>query len=197
MLSFVDRILQGQNFLVVGQSYGGYLARGLVQRRQESLDGMLLICPVILPAQENRSLPASKIIVEDKQLISEIELADANEFTSMAVIQNRKNWERFRDEILVGLRAADRTYLEQLQNRGYGFTFPVDSLLKPYNKPVLLIAGRQDSTVGYKDTWGIIENYPSATLAILDGAGHNLQIEQAELFNALVSEWLDRVQREL
>jgi hypothetical protein len=28
---------------------------------------------------------------------------------------------------------------------------------------------------------------------VLDRAGHNLQIEQEALFNALVNEWLDRV----
>jgi pimeloyl-ACP methyl ester carboxylesterase len=197
VLSFVDRMLPSQNFLVAGESYGGYLARGLVQKRPESLDGLLLICPVILPAQEDRSLPPGKVIVEDRQLISELQAADANEFTSVAVIQNRKNWERFRDEVLVGLRAADMTYLEKLQNKGYGFSFPVDALSESYNKPVLVVAGRQDSTVGYKDAWSIIETYPRPTLAILDSAGHNLQIEQDELFNALVSEWLDRVQREL
>jgi len=29
---------------------------------------------------------------------------------------------------------------------------------------------------------------------VLDRAGHNLQIEQEDLFNALVNEWLDRVE---
>ena len=54
--------------------------------------------------------------------------------------------------------------------------------------------GRQDATVGYRDAWELIENYPRGTFAILDRAGHNLQIEQEGLFNALVNEWLDRVE---
>jgi hypothetical protein len=32
------------------------------------------------------------------------------------------------------------------------------------------------------------------TFAVLDKAGHDLQIEQEKLFNALVNEWLDRVE---
>lgn len=60
-------------------------------------------------------------------------------------------------------------------------------------KPTLFLMGRQDSCVGYKDTWNILDNYPRATFAVLDKAGHNLQIEQAELMNSLVIEWLDRV----
>ena len=196
VLAFVERILPNQNFLVVGQSYGGYLARGLIYKRRESVQGLLLICPLILATQEDRSLPARKIIVEDRRLISELEPSDANEFGSMAVVQSRGNWERFRDEVLAGLKAADTAYLEELRNKGYGLTVDVDSLSEPYDKPVLIVAGRQDTSVGYRDAWGLIENYPRATLAVLDSAGHNLQIEQAQLFDALVSEWLKRVEGE-
>ncbi len=63
---------------------------------------------------------------------------------------------------------------------------------RKYEKPVLLLAGRQDILVGYQDIVGIIEDYPRATLAVLDMAGHNLQIEQPELFESLVSEWVRR-----
>ncbi|MGD0424360.1 MAG: alpha/beta hydrolase [Candidatus Bathyarchaeia archaeon] len=196
VLAFVNRILPDQSFLVVGESYGGYLARGLLSKRRGSVDGLLLICPLIVANQEKRSLPARKVIVEDRRLISEIDQSDANEFASMAVIQTRGNWERFRDEILVGLKVADTAYLEQLTNKRYEFSFDVDSLPEPYDKPTLIVAGRQDASVGYNDAWSIIESYPRATFAVLDSAGHNLQIEQAQVFNTLVSEWLDRVQRE-
>ena len=196
LLAFVDRIIPNQSFLVVGESYGGYLARALVLKKRDFVDGLLLICPLIVPDQEKRNLPAMKVIVEDRKLMSEVDESDANEFTSMAVVQTRRNWERFRDEILIALKVADTAYLEQLRRKGYKFSFDVDSRREQYDKPVLMIAGRQDSSVGYRDLWSIIENYPRATLAVLDSAGHNLQIEQAQLFTALVSEWLDRVQRE-
>jgi pimeloyl-ACP methyl ester carboxylesterase len=128
--------------------------------------------------------------------MSEMVESDANEFASIAVIQTRRNWERFRDELLVGLKVADTAYLEQLGSKGYPFSFDVDSLGEQYDKPVLIVEGRQDTSVGYKDAWSIIENYPRATLAVLDSAGHNLQIEQAQVLTVLVSEWLDRVQIE-
>jgi hypothetical protein len=38
-------------------------------------------------------------------------------------------------------------------------------------------------------------DFPRATLAVLDAAGHNLQIEQERLFQTLLGDWLDRVQR--
>jgi pimeloyl-ACP methyl ester carboxylesterase len=63
-----------------------------------------------------------------------------------------------------------------------------------FKAPTLIIAGRQDSAVGYRDMWSILENYPRGTFAVLDRAGHDLQIEQEGLFNALVNEWLNRVE---
>jgi pimeloyl-ACP methyl ester carboxylesterase len=47
--------------------------------------------------------------------------------------------------------------------------------------------------VGYLDQFDLLPHYPRATYAVLDTAGHNLQIEQPQLFNALMGEWLDRV----
>ena len=38
-------------------------------------------------------------------------------------------------------------------------------------------------------------NYPHASLAVLDDAGHALPHEQPELLRALIAEWLARVER--
>jgi pimeloyl-ACP methyl ester carboxylesterase len=110
----------------------------------------------------------------------------------MAVVQDQYNWERFRDEILSGIRVADEAFLQKINQR-YSYSFDVGKLPQPFARPVVLLAGRQDHVVGYRDAWRILENYPRATFAVLDRAGHNLHIEQPQLFNALVGEWLDRV----
>ena len=81
----------------------------------------------------------------------------------------------------------------KLQQNGYAFSFDVDRLNEKFNNPTLILLGRQDSSVGYKDAWSILDNYPRGTFAVLDKAGHNLQIEQKNLFNSLVNEWLERV----
>jgi pimeloyl-ACP methyl ester carboxylesterase len=48
--------------------------------------------------------------------------------------------------------------------------------------------------VGFARAWELLEQYPHATFAVLDCAGHALPHEQPELLHALVTEWLDRVQ---
>jgi pimeloyl-ACP methyl ester carboxylesterase len=65
----------------------------------------------------------------------------------------------------------------------------------PFAGPALILTGRQDDITGYADQYPLLPHYPRATFAVLDVAGHNLQIEQPDLFYALVSEWLDRVPR--
>ena len=61
-----------------------------------------------------------------------------------------------------------------------------------YNKPSAIITGRQDDSVGYKDMFKLLDNFPRAGFSILDGAGHNLQIEQPELFREYFRNWLKR-----
>jgi pimeloyl-ACP methyl ester carboxylesterase len=42
VLNVIDAVIPGQRFVADGESYGGYLARGVVHRRAGSMDGLLL-----------------------------------------------------------------------------------------------------------------------------------------------------------
>lgn len=194
VFEFIDQVLPDQPFVLAGESYGGYLARGIISQRRQLVDGVLLICPLIVAEKTQRTVPELVVLEQDPELLASLTPEEKEEFTSVAVIQNQKTWERTRDEIMVGLKAADDAFLTELQTHGYPFSFDVDSVSAPFEKPALILAGRQDASVGYRDNWKIIENYPRGTFAVLDRAGHNLQIEQESLFNALVNEWLDRVE---
>ena len=63
----------------------------------------------------------------------------------------------------------------------------------PYDGPSLIVCGRQDAVTGYADQYELLPHYPRATYAVLDVAGHNLQLEQPALFGALIREWLQRL----
>jgi pimeloyl-ACP methyl ester carboxylesterase len=65
----------------------------------------------------------------------------------------------------------------------------------PYDGPTLVVAGRQDSTVGYAAAADLLDYYPRATLAVLDGTGHALPHEQPDLLASLIDDWLIRVAR--
>jgi pimeloyl-ACP methyl ester carboxylesterase len=63
--------------------------------------------------------------------------------------------------------------------------------------PTLIVTGRQDTMTGYADAWGLLEDYPRATYAVLDRADHDLPIQNHTLYRALVADWLDRVEEQL
>ncbi len=193
LIKFSDKVIPGSNFLVAGESYGGYLARGFVYKVPERLDGVLLICPVIIPDRRMRQLPPRTVFVKDNALLASIDPEERKFFERMLVLQDKNRWERFKQDILPGMRSKDAAFNKRLMKEGYSFSFDVDNM-KPFEKPSLVFAGRQDATVGYKDALKIIDNYPRGTFAILDRAGHGLEVEQECVFNCLVSEWLDRVE---
>ena len=64
-----------------------------------------------------------------------------------------------------------------------------------YPHPTLIIAGRLDSTVGYATAVDLVQEYPHASVAVIDGAGHALPHEQPELLRALLAHWLTQVHK--
>src|SRR5579859_3058233 len=54
VIDFIDAVIPGRPFLVAGTSYGGYLSRGVLQRKCDRVAGMALICPVILADRSRR-----------------------------------------------------------------------------------------------------------------------------------------------
>lgn len=194
IIKFCRKILPGSTFLVAGESYGGYLARGLVYKEPQLLDGMLLICPVVVPERQKRQLPPRKVFVRDERTLAGIEPWVRKFFERMLVLQDERRWERFQQDILPGMMHKDVDFTRRLMAEGYAFSFDVDRLAHPFEKPSLILSGRQDATVGYKDALGIIDDYPRGTFAALDRAGHGLEVEQECLFDCLVREWLDRVE---
>lgn len=190
----IEEIIPNENFLLAGQSYGGYMARGVAFKMASRIDGLLLICPAIIADRKKRNVPPHVVLLEDNKLLSKLSPSDAEYFYSSSVVQSQEIYERYRDEVLSGIKIANINFLRKIKKNGYGFSFDVDKMNKKFDKPTLILLGRQDSGVGYKDAWSILENFPRSTFAVLDRAGHNLQIEQEELFNCLVTEWLRRVE---
>ncbi|MBJ8102997.1 MULTISPECIES: alpha/beta fold hydrolase [Bacillus cereus group] len=189
LTTFIEEIIQKKDFLLVGESFGGYLARGILSKVFERVNGLLLVCPVVVAQQKERQLPDKQVIVRDEEFLNTLTSTEREEFSELAVVANEYTYTRFKEEIKPGLDVANYEFIERLQ-KNYSLT--MNFHCRKYEKPVLLLAGRQDILVGYQDIVGIIEDYPRATLAVLDMAGHNLQIEQPELFESLVSEWVRR-----
>ncbi len=194
LFEFIDKIIPDKQFLVAGLSYGGYLAQGLVIKKPAMVNGLLLIVPRIIGNPQERTLPTKTVIAKDEDFLAGLPPVDREGFEEVAVIQTSKHWQRYSKDITPAVKIADTAFLERLDPRKDKFSFAIDSPSFIFDKPTLILVGRQDHWVGYRDAWKILENYPRATFAILDRAGHALQMEQPTLFDTLVCEWLDRVE---
>ena len=149
--------------------------------------------PCCCSGARKRILPDKQVILQDEELLNKLTSTEREAFCELAVIANEYTYKRFQEEIKPGLDIANYEFIERLQ-KNYSLT--MDFHRKKYEKPVLLLAGRQDISVGYQDIIEVIDDYPRATLAVLDMAGHNLQIEQPELFESLVGEWIRRTNQQ-
>jgi pimeloyl-ACP methyl ester carboxylesterase len=187
---FIDRILPGQSFTLTGLSAGGYLARGFVHQHPERVDGLCLLVPW-LSEHEDQVLPSPTTISRDPEAMRELSEDDAQKLEGLSTVLNQKIVDWYRDVVIAARQKGSGISLEK-----YTFSFDMDSHPVVFNKPTLLLLGRQDTHVGYRDAIDIIEQYPRATLAILDRAGHAPGVEQETLFRGLVNEWLDRVEED-
>jgi pimeloyl-ACP methyl ester carboxylesterase len=195
VLEFVDEVIGDAPFLLVGESYGGYVARAVVRARAERVRGLAMICPVGTAVERaERTRPEHQVLRPDPDLLAATDPRIAAEFAEVAVVQTPETLRRFHDEIVVGLDLADTEAMARIAERWTLSTSPESG--PPYTRPALIVTGRQDSSVGYADQFALLPHYPRATFAVLDVAGHNAQFEQPELFDALMREWLDRVAAE-
>jgi len=196
VLDFIDNVIPGQRFVLVGSSAGAYLARGVVHHRSASIDGLLLTVPLIVADDAKRHLPSPVTLVADPALVSEIETDGTEWLFQIPVVQSRKVFDFIRANLLPASKTGDQAFQAKIREHpeNYAFSFDVDAFPKPCPAPTLIVTGRQDFVAGYRDAWEILNNYPRGTLVVLDRAGHLLNIEQEELFHVLVGEWLDRVE---
>ena len=195
VLEFIDHVIPGQRLVIAGTSAGAYLARGVVYRRPAWVDGLLLNVPLIVAEDDVRKVPSHVTLVPDPALMATLEPEEA-EVLQMAVVQNRRVLKALREVWAPAVALADAEFQAGIREHPecYAFSFDVDALDEPFPAPTLIITGRQDASVGYRDAWDIIENYPRGTFVVLDRAGHFITQEQEALFVVLVSEWLDRVE---
>lgn len=124
IIGFVDEVIKGKPFLIAGESYGGYLARGLLEHRRKQIKGAVFICPVIFPERQKRTLPEKIHVCRDEVFLQSLDRGDREAFTRENTVLNRKTWVRFREEILAGLRMAEGEFLANVQDN-YHFTFPI------------------------------------------------------------------------
>ena len=181
LLRFADVVAGSGPALVAGRSAGALYARGLAARRTDRVAGLALVCPL---------LPGIREVPEHRAVVAADDLGD-DSFRDYFVVQTPEMLDRYQRFVAPAALLVDAAAMERIGQR-----WELTELDGPvFEGPTLIVAGRHDSTVGYAAATDLLAEYPRATLAVIDGAGHALPHEQPGLLAALLDDWLTRVAR--
>jgi len=198
-LRFIGQVIGENRFLLAGTSAGAYLARGIVHRTPAKIDGLLLRVPLMIAEDRRRDVAKFKPLVEDKAFVAKLSSEDRKAYAQL-LVQSPKYLKAARrkheKQVFPAQKIADAKYLDPIRRdpKRYGFSYDVDLLAQPFEAPTLIVTGRQDVVVGYRDAWRVFENFPRASFVVLDRADHGLPIDHTDVFRALVNDWLNRVE---
>jgi pimeloyl-ACP methyl ester carboxylesterase len=185
VVELLDATLASEPCVLVGCSYGGYIAAAVARRWPDRVGGLAMVCAGVKIGLEDRHLPRvprttplSWTSDVDPSIRSHLDLALGTDDAAIANQLAR----------LLGRSDCDEDYLALLRERGYQLGDEDDPT--PYAGPTLVVTGRQDRVGGYEDQFEAMTRYPHGTYAVLDGAGHYLPFELPEDLRVIVARWL-------
>jgi pimeloyl-ACP methyl ester carboxylesterase len=196
LLAFVDQVLPGR-FALAGTSLGAYLARAVAAHRRSRIAGLLLRVPCIFAEDARRTLPPFQAVVADDAFMASLD-ADDRAYLGDLLIQTpayAESLKHKRDAVVEPAIQATAPIANEIRTdpKRYAFSFDLIEAEKTFDEPTLIIAGRRDTTVGYRDAWSILDSYPRATFVALDRADHGWPMETPNLLPTLIDDWLARM----
>lgn len=181
LLEFAAEVADGERPLLVGHSAGAYLARGMAARHPERFGGLALFCPL---SPEARDIPVHRLVDGAGDL-------GDDGFRNYFVVQTPDMLARYEEVVAPAAALIDEAAMARI---GARWELALDDA-PTFAAPTLIVAGRRDSTVGFRAALDLGDVYPSSTVAVVDDAGHALPHERPDVVAALMADWLERVER--
>lgn len=200
LTQFIDSNLAGSRFLLVGSSCGAYLARAVARRYANQIDGLMLRVPLMEPEDVKRDVDAFEPLVRVEGMMDGLGVK-VKAMLGNVLVQTEAYvtalGEKYRKAYLPALESADKEVLSGIRRDPSRYRLSKEIMGQVEEKlmaPTLIVCGRQDDVVGYRDSLRLLEEYPRAAFVVLDRAGHNLPVDdRGGVFDALVQDWLLRI----
>jgi pimeloyl-ACP methyl ester carboxylesterase len=188
-LAVFVREVGGERPLLLGYSYGGYLAQGLL--REVDAGGLCLVCPVVEADFGKRTTPPRRVIARDEALPFSDDEREQAAFLEVAVQATRPVLERFQRVVHPANIAVDPEFVAAVRHR-YAMARPYMQALQAFDRPVAIACGRHDHWVGFEDAVRLARALPRAGLSVVADCGQLLPLEAPAAFHALLADWLAR-----
>ena len=137
LLGLIDSTIGDKPFLVMGHSYGGYLARAVANRRPEQAVGLALICPV---GAHTGDVPEHEVLVSSADLGGDLGPELEASYRSYFVVQTPETLARFQEVVAPAASLVDEPGLMRIFSHWELADRP--EAANSYPHPVLILAGR-------------------------------------------------------
>ena len=173
----------------LGHSFGGHYRAGRRGAASVAGRGPRALCPVVPGGRLD--LPAPRVVRDDGVVRRARRRPASGSSTGTSSCAPPRRVERFRRAVVPcdgRRRRARRSAARSRWVRTPSIPTPcvVDA-------PVLILAGRRDRWVGWRQQERLGDRYPRATVVTVADAGHALPHEKPGLVSALLADWLDRI----
>lgn len=167
----------------------------------DQVDGLLLRVPLIEPRDSKRDMDTKmKPLVENEKLMASLPAQDKTLLGENVLIQTQAYIKASKEKLIKVYKASenrgDSSVLDatRADPERYQLSWSLDDEKSArFLAPTLILCGRYDDTVGYRDSIRLLGLYPRSTYAVLDRGTHNFPIDETGLFETLVHDWVKRV----
>ncbi len=183
--------------VVIGHSYGGFVAQELAIRHPHAVGALVLICttPGQLGAGEEPAPPGPPLPDEFAAMLTSPPATDDEVAALMSSLApayvHRADPAELRDAM------ADTAFSAAAMRRGFEVLAEWSSVdrLGVITAPTLVIASRHDPFTSWPQAHRIAARVPSADVVVFENSSHFPWLDEPELFFATTRVWLQRPSR--
>ncbi|UII54198.1 alpha/beta hydrolase [Cytobacillus spongiae] len=191
IVDFIEQVIPNQSFSLIGASYGGYLAQGILCKKKNLVKSICLLAPAL--HIKKRTVPPKVVLYKDEEALKDLPTQIQVAIDTLLVNQTRENLELFIKEVQPGRLVANQEFLSSnWRDTGYFFTTDPFEQIETLSIPALILAGQQDSICGFEDQQILLNKLTNVTFSIIDEAGHLLAIEKRRVVQDLMTDWIER-----
>ncbi|MGE4353847.1 MAG: alpha/beta fold hydrolase [Oscillospiraceae bacterium] len=190
LTKLIEKLVANRPFIIMGYSYGGYIARGIAKKFMNQVIGEVLICPVVVPQLSKRRVASIVHQDIDREFLDSLPPLKQEELLNRMVVINKRTYHRSETDFLRATALANSGFLQALFSGKYASDY-IEQDHRIHNHKALFLLGYQDTSVGYQDALDILAYYPHANVNILTDASHSFFLEHPSQFEALIGAWLN------
>jgi pimeloyl-ACP methyl ester carboxylesterase len=190
LAEFLDALHVDEPVVLCGLSMGGYIAFAFFRKYAHRLRGLILVATRAIPdsPEARQGREAAAILARQRGVAVIAEGMAPRLLSPKTLASNPQLVERTRAIMLHNSLEGVLGDLAALKDRPDS-----TSTLAQINLPTLIIAGADDQLIPLEETEAMHSAISQSQMIVIPGAGHLPNLEQPQLFNAAVRDFLTRL----